>query len=405
MGTFSGEFMKDVRQRTLLSSLLTLMVFGYSAAFAQEQKPIQPKSLENMQRVLNQKEINYAEREKTAPPEIKLKLQKLRSSLPFNVGYTAALDLSIEQLAGTRIPRDIPQSAIATINARGLELRGIDIRSASEAHIKLPPASCSASASSFDWRKLGKVTPIKTQICGTCWDFTSMGAYEGSYAVRNDRLIDGSEQYILNCAHAGSCQGGWWMPVFDFLIKTGTAAESDDPFTGNDGAACASSAKTPYRASAWGFVASNLQTIPQPAQIKQALCEHGPLATAVMVDEGFQAYTGPQPFDEHTQHFDWVNHGITIVGWDDKKGSWLIKNSWGTSWGDTGGFGTERGYMWIKYNTNNVGIATAWVDAAPVRYVLRPDWLKTLEKYRLTEVKPLPTPLPHLNEKMNEIKK
>lgn len=49
-----------------------------------------------------------------------------------------------------------------------------------------------------------------------------------------------------------------------------------------------------------------------------------------------------------------INHAIVIVGWDDAKGAWRIKNSWSTGWG-------EAGYMWIKYGSNDIGYAATWV--------------------------------------------
>jgi len=341
---------------------------------------------------------DYKQRELTASPEIQAKLAKLRQDIdannkPFTVGYTSALDQPLEQLAGTKIPRDQPNLA-AEVNKRADLLKQIDLRSADVAKIDrqaLLPQGCSESAPSFDWRRLGKVTPVKSQICGTCWDFTAMGAYEGSYAIRNGSLVDTSEQYNLNCASAGDCSGGWWMPVFDYLIGHGTTTEVADPFTGNDHLTCPLGLPLSYRAVAWGFVSGSLTTIPQPAQIKTALCQHGPLATAVMVDDAFQAYAGGV-FDEHTVHFDWINHGVTIIGWDDSKNAWLIKNSWGSTWwGETGGFGTEKGYGWIAYNTNNIGIATAWVDAVNSRYKLLPDWYKLIETQSF-KFKPEPLP-------------
>lgn len=109
----------------------------------------------------------------------------------------------------------------------------------------------------------------------------------------------------------------------------------------------------------------------------------------MMVDPAFQAYTGGV-FDEHTKSFPWINHGVTIIGWDDSKHAWLIKNSWGTGWGETGG-GSERGYMWIDYSTNNIGIATAWVDAKSSRWTMIADYDKLLvAKHKLI---PDPGPL------------
>ncbi len=338
---------------------------------------------------------DFMVREQSAPPQIKSQLLQLRQALgpnpKFTVGYTTALDLPLEALAGTRIPQD-PAIGVQ-VNQRGAELMKLDLQSARLANIdilKLNALQCSPGWSAFDWRKKGKVTPVKSQICGTCWDFTAMGAYEGSYALRNNALIDTSEQYNLNCAGAGSCAGGWWMPVFDHMIAKGTATEASYPFTGNDSASCPAALSTPYKATSWGFVGPNQTTIPSVAAIKTALCQHGPLATAVMVDQPFQAYTGGV-FDEHTKSFPWINHGVTIIGWDDSKHAWLIKNSWGTGWGETGGYGSERGYMWIDYNTNNIGIATAWVDARSSRWNLIADYDKILvAKYKLV---PDPGPL------------
>jgi hypothetical protein len=54
-----------------------------------------------------------------------------------------------------------------------------------------------------------------------------------------------------------------------------------------------------------------------------------------------------------------INHDVILVGWDDRKGkngAWLLRNSWGTSWG-------EDGYMWIEYGANQVGTSALWVTA------------------------------------------
>ena len=356
-------------------------------AFAQS-----PAAKEQMQKVLSQPVEDYQAREQTATPSIRERLAALRRKLEaehatFEVGYTTALELPLSQLAGTRVPAR-PNVAPA-VNERAQQLLRIDREAAEKANIDLQRFFCRPDAASFDWRTLNKVTPVKSQVCGTCWDFTAMGAYEGSYAVRNNQLVDTSEQYILNCANAGSCQGGWWMPVFDFLIQHGDASEANDPFTGNDQLACPTGLQTRFRASAWGFVANNQSSIPPVADIKKALCEHGPLATAVYVDPAFQAYTGGV-FDEHTQQFkDPVNHGIVIIGWDDAKKAWLIKNSWGPGWGETGGQGSSKGFMWIAYNTNEIGVATAWVDAMNPLYTLPPRWLEVFRSFKIKSP-PLP---------------
>ncbi|WP_447984695.1 C1 family peptidase [Nitrospira sp. Nam74] len=51
-----------------------------------------------------------------------------------------------------------------------------------------------------------------------------------------------------------------------------------------------------------------------------------------------------------------TNHAVVIVGWDDEKGAWRVRNSWGTGWG-------ESGYAWVKYNNNAIGWDTVWAVA------------------------------------------
>lgn len=374
---------------SLILRVLLIAVPLPAVAFGQGNMPTTqpPVSASEMMRILSQGPVNYQVREEQAPLTIKQVLSNLRAQISakqakFDVAYTTALDVPLKMLAGTIIPRE-PNVAPA-VNKRAELLSEADVESAKQSKVAIPrsPATaCSPQASHFDWRAQSKVTPVRTQICGTCWDFAAMGAYEGSYAIRNNKLVDTSEQYILNCANAGNCGGGWWMPVFDYLMPHGDASAADDPITGNDQLSCPPNKKTPYQASAWGFVANDQWAIPSVTSVKQALCEHGPLVTAVFVDLAFQAYSNGT-FDEHTQQFNGVNHGIVIIGWDDSRNAWLIKNSWGSGWG-------ESGFMWIAYDTNNIGIATAWVDAKSDSYSLIDDWLQRLQQMPV-KAPPLP---------------
>jgi len=89
--------------------------------------------------------------------------------------------------------------------------------------------------------------------------------------------------------------------------------------------------------------------------LKKALCEYGPLAVAVAATPVFKAYKSGV-FNENSNAG--INHGVTLVGWDDSKEAWRIKNSWGTGWG-------EKGFMWIAYGCNQIGYAASWVQAGP----------------------------------------
>lgn len=333
----------------------------------------------------------------------------------FEVGYTTAMDYRIEQITGLIEPTDLNEQ-ITNQNKMAEQLLQELMKEEMEVDTS---GGCSSSDASFDWRKNNGATPVRDQEnCGSCWDFATCGAFEGSYRIINSTAIDCSEQQILDCNPWGySCAGGWW--AFQYFVDNGVTTETIYPYTHIKGT-CDTSVTVPYKAVTWGYVGSSAG-VPNTTLIKQAICEHGPLAVAVYVTVAFQMYqnnvfnetinswaastnyivnqsirasnnrvyycinsgnsgqtqpnwplpttTNPNPTvnDGSVTWRYWgsgnINHGVTLIGWDDNKGAWLIKNSWGTGWGDTCDFGTERGYMWIAYNCDNIGYAAAWVQA------------------------------------------
>jgi cathepsin L len=339
----------------------------------------------------------YAQREAAAPEQIRQELQQLRTviaekNLHFQVGYTKAMDIPLDQLAGTRFPPPDQLKPLAErVNARAVQLLKFDssarakflsVNPQAEIEKQIPP-NCE-SLPEFDWRKQGKVTPIRDQrACGSCWDFSAMAAFESSELIRNNLSTDTSEQQVLDCSGGGSCAGGWYMPVFDWTIKHGVGKEADDPYTATSGA-CKTGMNSPFQAVAWGFVQAD-GGIPTVPALKQAICKYGANSVAVEATAAFQAYVGGV-FDEHdTSHG--INHAVALVGWDDSKKAWLMKNSWGTDWGETGGYGSERGYMWIAYDSNNIGYHAAWVLAKSSSYVL-----PHLFELEVEKIRPIPLP-------------
>ena len=296
--------------------------------------------------------FDYKARELKAPPHIVSKLTQLRSQiaaqkLSFKVGYTAAMDFDLAKIAVLKVPPNLAQLVSAQNKIAEERLKELP---------PFPPA-CSASSSSFDWRIKGVVTRVKDQgPCGSCWDFATIGAFEGSWAMLNKRTIDASEQDVLDCSGRGDCQYGGWI-AFQYLVDKGVATEASYPYHHSNGN-CRTSVARPYKADIWGYVWGG--PIPTVEELKWALCRFGPLYVTVRATPAFQAYVSGV-FDEHASGS--PNHAVTLIGWDDSLKAWIIKNSWGTGWGDGCGFGLERGYMLISYTSNSIGSGAAWVKA------------------------------------------
>lgn len=318
----------------------------------------------------------YDQRLLKASPQIRTQITQLRQTAvqqnwTFKVGYTTALDRSIEQLTGLKLPPAPELEAkMASQNKFAVEALELDRKYMIAKKFTLAPLPCTAGSATCSYES--KMTAIRNQGgCGSCWAFTAMGAYEGTYRLRFNAAIDTSEQHIVSCAGAGSCAGGWWDPVFTWMLGNKVRTEAQTPYTASNGVCTPAPAGT-YKAAAWGFVTVKAE-VPTVARLKSALVTHGPLAVAVRVTPAFQAYTAGV-FNQNDTG--WINHGVVIVGWDDAKGAWRIRNSWGTGWG-------ENGYMWIKYGANSIGYAAAWVRPARQDLVLNPDLLKLIDRNRL----------------------
>ncbi len=202
----------------------------------------------------------------------------------------------------------------------------------------------------FDWRDRGALTPVRSQgECAAGWAFTATAMLESAVLRDTGRRVDLSEQYLLSCGGPDfSCtQGGWAaLDLFQSAYlppqtDAGAVLESALPYRAKP-AACARAYPHPYRIDRWGYVNPDGAS---EEQIKQALLEYGPLGTALCAGPEFQHYrAGVYRADESAacvQYGVRTNHALLITGWDDLRGCWLVKNSWGPGWGQ-GGYGCLR---------------------------------------------------------------
>ncbi|KAI3456169.1 hypothetical protein Pfo_012832 [Paulownia fortunei] len=180
---------------------------------------------------------------------------------------------------------------------------------------------------SIDWRKKGAVTAIRDETCGA-WTFPAVDTVEGIIKIKGGKLYTLSVQEIVDCDNGGEngCTGGFVSEAFDFIKQNGLTTESNYPSKDKTGTCDIKKEAEPVaKISSYEYV---------PADSEEALMKAVSKQPVAFYSSG--VFTG--------QCGTVLDHGVTVVGYGAENGKlkyWIIKNSWGTTWG-------EEGYMRLQ---------------------------------------------------------
>uniref|UniRef100_A0A672Q4G1 Cathepsin 12 n=1 Tax=Sinocyclocheilus grahami TaxID=75366 RepID=A0A672Q4G1_SINGR len=188
--------------------------------------------------------------------------------------------------------------------------------------------------------RLGLTNVDYRGYCGSCWAFSTTGAIEGQMFKKTGRLVSLSEQQLVDCSRSYGtygCSGAWMANAYDYVIHRGLESSDTYPYTS---------------------VVSGLGHLTFSSSHEQALADAvatiGPITVAIDADHPSFLFYSSGIYKEYNCNPNNLNHAVLVVGYGSEEGKdyWIIKNSWGTGWG-------EGGYMrMIRNGRNTCGIAS-----------------------------------------------
>lgn len=207
---------------------------------------------------------------------------------------------------------------------------------------------------SVDWRDDGYVTGVKDQgQCGSCWSFGATGAMEGAIFKKTGELVSLSEQNLVDCDHQSSaCNGGLEIYAYQYVIQNGGInTEADYPYQASKHSCRFDENNRVLTIQEYKDV-----TPRDEEDLQNQVAVQGPLSVGIDASQrSFQSYHSGVYYEPNC-HALLLDHAVLLVGYGTDSGThgeyYMVKNSWGTSWG-------INGYIKMSRNRdNNCGIAT-----------------------------------------------
>ncbi|CAI2357930.1 unnamed protein product [Caenorhabditis sp. 36 PRJEB53466] len=211
---------------------------------------------------------------------------------------------------------------------------------------------------SIDWRTENKLTAVKNQgQCGSCWAFATVAAVEAQHAIKKGKLVSLSEQEMVDCDDRNNgCSGGYRPYAMRFVKENGLETDQQYPYSAMKHETCSLRTNdTRVFIDDYRMLSTNEEDIADWVGTK------GPVTFGMNVVKAMYSYRGGvfAPTVEDCAEKTMGAHALTIVGYGGEGTSayWIVKNSWGSTWGTSGYFRLARG-------VNSCGMANTVV--API---------------------------------------
>jgi len=282
--------------------------------------------------------------------------QRNAENLTFQLGLNQFSDLTREEYKARLIPKEAFKRQQQEIQRFLVEDGYIDFDTYADNEETTPSAGFTANwTSSF--------VAIKNQgQCGSCWTFSAAGALEVNYYIANKLKtpISFSEEQIVDCASSAGdgCNGGSSNYAFKYTASSGIELESAYPYTagnGKSGTCKYNKALATYKNKSYNYCTNSNENGEKVKACTlaswQAFLALGPFSVYMEADSSdFQNYRKGVLVFKTTDCANGADHAVIAVGWgvDSTTGLTyvLVRNSWGTSWG-------EGGYFRVKYDPTN----------------------------------------------------
>lgn len=201
--------------------------------------------------------------------------------------------------------------------------------------------------------------------CGACYVFATVAAVESAILRKTTRRLDLSEQHVIDCSYKyndelnDGCDGGDEIITLDYISKEGVLTEEEYPYVSGNSGKHEKCKKTKKATWGKGLTMIEIKTKDE-TKLAEAVATHGPLIVAISgLNTNLPFYSGG--IYDQTSCGDEPNHVVLLVGYGTQRGRpyWLIKNSWGKSWGN-------KGYGKLLRGVNQCGIVSEEIWAVSV---------------------------------------